>query len=582
MSEHETKQDLYENIYSRWLSEADMPLELKEELLQIQDQFKEVEDRFYKDLEFGTAGIRGLLGAGTNRINVYTVRKTAQGLARYVREHGQAAMDRGIAIAYDSRKYSKEFAGEIANLLARNGIKVYVFQEISPTPLLSYAIRKLGAFAGLVITASHNPPMYNGIKVYNEEGGQINEESARRIYEKIQEIADPLRIDTPRDNKAEAAETVAIGAELFESYLNDVEGLLQQRARNEAQGHSLSIVYTPLHGAGAKLVPSLLKRAGFGCVHIVSEQEQPDWRFPTVNAPNPEDPDVFALALTLAEEKRADVILATDPDADRLGVLARTAQGYSRLNGNQLGALVLHYLLEQKAAQGELAENGLLLKTIVTSDLGQRIAESHQVKTINTVTGFKFIADKIEECKRTGEHTFLFGYEESYGYLAGDFVRDKDAVQMTAIVSEMVLFYKGQGKDLFQVLEEIYEKYGYYQEELLSFTLPGKEGQEKIQAIMSALRHELPEQIAGIAVRAVEDYQQQTKIMVQNRRTEPLELPSANVVKILLADGSWVAIRPSGTEPKIKIYLSAFSQDTKQDADAKLSALQDALSEMFR
>jgi phosphoglucomutase len=527
--------------------------------------------------------MRGILGAGTNRLNVYTVRKAAAGLANYVMKQGQKAKEKGIVIAYDSRKYSKEFADEITGLLVRKGIKVYLFQEICPTPLLSFAIRYIHAFAGIVITASHNPPEYNGIKVYNQDGGQITEEAARDIYTEIQKIADPLLIPAVDTEKNEGSnEPIAIGDDLFEAYMDQVEALLHNRPLIQAEGESLGIVYTPLHGTGNKVIRTILKRVGFSNVHIVEQQEKPDSRFPTVKAPNPEEREVFELALLLAEEKQADVVMATDPDADRLGVLVKTGDGYQLLNGNQLGALLLHYLLEQTKARGIQIRKGLLLKTIVTSDLGEKIAAMYGLQTFNTLTGFKYIGEKMQECRNTGSHTFFFGYEESYGYLAGDFVRDKDAVQITAIVAEMALFYKRHGKDLFCVLEEIYAQHGFYCEELLSITLAGKEGQKQIQECLSSLRQNLPKEVAGIPVQAVEDYFQQVKFARKTEQTEALHLPKANVVKIILEDESWITVRPSGTEPKMKVYFSAVSQHSKKEAEEKLAAFQTAWAELIQ
>ncbi|MDR7314353.1 phospho-sugar mutase [Brevibacillus nitrificans] len=564
-------------VFTRWLSHREMPTDLHEELQQIGTNKEEIEERFYKQLEFGTGGMRGIIGAGTNRLNVYTVRRAAQGIARYLQQKGEAAAKQGIAIAYDSRKYSEEFAGQMASLFAHSGIKVYLFHEMVPTPLLSFAIRYLHASAGIVITASHNPPEYNGIKVYNQLGGQITEQDAQDIYDEIQASGDPLEIPQPPVTPGDQ-QIVMIGSEVVEAYNRQVEQLLRQRPLIQEKGSSLSIVYTPLHGTGRKLIPELLKRVGFTRVHVVEEQATADSRFPTVKAPNPEEREVFDLALILASKTQADLIMATDPDADRLGVLVKNDSAYEMVNGNQLGALLLHYLLQQAGSHTD----GLMLKTIVTSDLGQRIAESHGVKTINTLTGFKYIGEKMEECCTEGSHTFVFGYEESYGYLAGDFVRDKDAVQIVVLVAEMALYYQQQGKNLFRILEDIYQTYGYYREELVSLTLSGREGREQMEECLTNLRSNPPRQLAGYVVETVEDYERQIKTRVETGQEETLDLPKSNVIKFILADRSWVAVRPSGTEPKMKVYLSTNAPTSDEDAREKMAALRGALSELIR
>ncbi|MED4753013.1 phospho-sugar mutase [Brevibacillus choshinensis] len=569
--------------YSRWLKHTSMPTDLLDELQRIQSDSTEIEERFYKDLEFGTGGMRGIIGAGTNRLNIYTVRRAAQGFAHYLSKKGEKATQKGVAIAYDSRKYSREFACEMATLLAHTGIKVYLFPDIAPTPLLSFAIRHLQASAGLVLTASHNPPEYNGIKVYNQDGGQITEEDAQSIYAEIQAIGDPLVLPVITGSTDSADERIiSIGNEVVEAYCQQVEQLLHQRALIEENGDSLSIVYTPLHGTGVKVIPDLLKRVGFTRVQIVGEQATADPRFPTVKAPNPEEPEAFELALQLASEKQADLIMATDPDADRLGVLVKTGTKYEMVNGNQLGAMLLYYLLGQSVVKGRTIQNGLVLKTIVTSDLGEKIAESYGVETLQTLTGFKYIGEKIEECCSLGSRTFVFGYEESYGYLAGDFVRDKDAVQITVLVAEMALYYQQRGKDLFQVLEEIYSKFGYYREELHSLTVAGKEGREQMEESIANLRKNPPEQLAGYAVSVIEDYELQIKKVMGTGQVEPLFFPKANVIKIILADGSWMTVRPSGTEPKMKVYLSTNSPYNKEQAEEKMSLLQGALPDLIR
>lgn len=568
--------------YNRWLRHAGMPTDLLEELRQIGSDSREVEDRFYKHLEFGTGGMRGVIGAGTNRINVYTVRRAAHGIARYLDKKGETAKSKGVAIAYDSRKYSDVFALQVAAILAHSGNRVYLFQHLAPTPLLSFAIRHLQASAGIVITASHNPSEYNGIKVYNEEGGQITEQDAADIYAEIQRTGDPLLLPEEDPAASDRADAIAtIGKEITEAYAQRVEQLLCQRPLIKAEGDSLSIVYTPLHGTGIQVIPDLLRRVGFSRVHLVPQQAKPDSEFPTVKAPNPEERDAFALALSLASEKQADLVMATDPDADRLGVLVKTKHGYEMLNGNQLGALLLHYLLEQSSSKGRPLQDGLVLKTIVTSDLGGKIAESYGVTTENTLTGFKYIGEKIQECQTTGSHTFVFGYEESYGYLAGDFVRDKDAVQIAVLVAEMVLVHRRRGKNLFEVLEEIYATYGYFREELLSLTIEGRAGRQEMEESIARLRENPVKQVAGYGVHAVEDYERRERTVIGTGETQPLSLPRSNVIKIIMQDGSWIAVRPSGTEPKMKVYFSAYSPSSMAEADAKMAAFQAAVPDLI-
>ncbi|MET3287801.1 UNVERIFIED_CONTAM: phosphoglucomutase [Brevibacillus sp. OAP136] len=574
----------YMQEYYRWLAHGDMSTELKEELEHIRSLPAEIEDRFHKELEFGTAGLRGLIGAGTNRMNRYTVRKAALGFAQYICRQGEAAKRQGVVIAYDSRLNSYSFADEIMQILVQRGISVWFFQELAPTPLLSFAIRYYGAFAGIVVTASHNPPEYNGLKVYTQYGGQMTDHIASEVYRDIQQVGDTLLMDTSSDWLCSSGrgEIRMIGDELFAAYGVQVERLLVQRQLIESAGDELCIVYTPLHGTGKKVVSQLLANSGFRNVYLVSEQAEPDSRFPTVMAPNPEDPAVFESALRLAQEKQADLVIATDPDADRLGVMVKTGDGFRMLNGNQLGVLLLHYRLDQLSEKGQLPSNGRFIKTIVTSDLGEKIANKYKVVTENTLTGFKYIGEKMEAYEQEGTGRFLFGYEESFGYLAGDFVRDKDAVQIAAIVAEMVLVYKRAGKDLFRVLEEIYVEFGYYTEELLSVTLLGKQGQELIQEQLASLRQNLPTEIGGIQVRLVEDYKTGQKINRKTSEMTKLPLPPSNVIKLIMVDGSWLTIRPSGTEPKMKVYLSANAAQSEQDANEKLQRLKAGIKQLIR
>ncbi|GBF12146.1 phospho-sugar mutase [Tepidibacillus infernus] len=552
--------------YETWLQYDNLQPELMEELQQIEGNMKEIEERFYKNLEFGTGGLRGIIGAGTNRMNIYTVRKATMGLTNCIIEQGEKAIKQGVVIAYDSRRYSQTFAEESAKVLATHGVQVYLFNELRPTPLLSFAVRHLHAFAGIVITASHNPSEYNGYKVYNTDGNQITEEMAEQIYHQMTNVKDILHISVePLDQLLEQGLIHYIGKEIDNEYAKNVRSLLLNQDLIAQSGKELSIIYTPLHGTGNKPVREILHQVGFTNLHIVKEQEHPDPNFSTVKAPNPEEREVFHLALQLAKEKNADIIMATDPDADRLGVLVKNGEEYEALNGNQLGAIILYYLLNEKAKKGILPENGVMVNTIVTSDLGEKIASAFHIATEKTLTGFKYIGEKIKEYRETGQYTFLFGYEESYGYLAGDFVRDKDAVQITAIVAEMALVYKLEGKSLLDILDEVYQRFGYYKEDLVSITLKGIEGSNKIKEIVTSFRENPPKELIGMKVKSVEDY-----------LLSPMGLPKSNVLKIIFEDDAWIAIRPSGTEPKLKFYFSMVS-NSPLSVQEKLKQLKEAV-----
>ncbi len=571
---------MYIEQYQKWLTHEKLLPEFKEELEVIAEQKAEIEDRFYKNLEFGTGGIRGIIGAGTNRMNTYTVRKATLGLAQFIVKQGQSAMKQGVVIAYDSRRFSTEFAKEAARILAMNQIKVYLFDSLRPTPVLSYAVRHLKAYSGIVITASHNPPEYNGYKVYNEDGNQITEEMAAAVLSEIASIECILDLDVESFEHLHSTQMIEIiGTEIDQAYDQLVIGLLQNQELILEKGANLNIVYTPLHGTGYEPVQRILKQVGFTHLAIVEEQKNPDPNFSTVKAPNPEERDVYELAISLAEKVHGDIIMANDPDADRLGVLVKTEKGYEALNGNQLGALLLYYLLDQRKAKGNLPANGALIKTIVTSDLGNRIAEKYQIITENTLTGFKYIGERIKEYEETNAHTFLFGYEESYGYLAGDFVRDKDAVQITVLVAEMALYYKQQGKTLFDLLESIYQEIGYYQEDLKSITLKGIDGANKINEIVALFREKQPTEIDGIMVAVIEDYLTGIAHDFKEQQERELTLPKSNVIKIILEDHSWIAIRPSGTEPKLKFYFSANDQ-SKGEVKQKIEHLKAAVMKL--
>lgn len=514
----------------------------------------ELEDRFYKDLEFGTGGLRGLIGAGTNRMNRYTVRQATQGLAAYIKQQGRREAARSVVIAYDSRYLSYEFALEAALVLNANGIPAYLWESLRPTPMLSFAVRELGATAGIVITASHNPPQYNGYKVYWQDGGQVPPELARAIQEEIRGITDITSI-RPMD-EAEARERGLlrdVPRWVDDRYTERLLGLLTVDGGLRA---GCNVLYTPLHGTGSIPVRRVLTEAGFH-VTVVPEQEHPDANFPTVAYPNPEEPKVFELALRRAAVEEPDVIMATDPDADRLGVMARDRAGqYRLLSGNHLGALLVDYLLSRRAAMGTLPVNGAVVKTIATSNLVVPMCREYGVSVVNTHTGFKFIGDKIHEWEETGEHSFLFGFEESYGYLGATFVRDKDAVMAALLVAEATAHHKSKGRTLYEALERIWAQYGYFAEDLHSVTLPGKEGQAAIARMMADLRRASPRAFGGVPVCCTDDYASGVGFDHRRGATYGLTLGRADVLHYRFADGGFVMVRPSGTEPKLKVYLS--------------------------
>lgn len=555
------------NLYEEWMS-IDLPKELKEELISIFEEEKEIEDRFYQYLSFGTGGMRGLLGAGTNRINIFTIRRVAEGLARFVESKGDLAKVRGIVIAYDTRHFSYEFAIETARVLGAHGITSYVYKESRPTPQLSFSVRELNAFAGVVITASHNPKQYNGFKVYGEDGAQLVPSGANAIVEHMEGIDNIFDISI-------ADIAILENQGLFNWILEDLDEKYMKNLLtlkdNDDIDLNMNIVYTPLHGSGLVPVREGLKQFGFSNIHIVEQQAVQDGAFPTVSYPNPEEAAAFQLAIELGEQVGADLLLATDPDADRLGVAVRNDNRYELLTGNQLGALLLHYVLSTKQRSGMLPEDGAMIKTIVTSELGAKIAEHFNVSTVNTLTGFKYIAEKIAQYEKTNEYTFLFGYEESYGYLIKTFARDKDAVQVALKVAEMAAHYTKQGKTLLDALNDLYAQFGYYREALVSKVFEGKDGQEKMKAILDNLRKDIPSEIAGLTVVRVEDYLSSTTTFVDGT-IEAITLPKENVLKFVLEDDSWIAIRPSGTEPKCKYYFGVVA-DSNRIAEERLEQL---------
>ena len=554
-------------FFEMWKNQ-NLPRDIIEELLLIEEDNKAIEDCFYQYVSFGTGGVRGILGAGTNRMNIYTIRRVAEGLARYISSNGEEAKKRGVAIAYDTRHFSYEFAVETARVLGIHGITSYVYKETRPTPQLSFTVRELNAFAGVVITASHNPKQYNGFKVYGEDGAQLVPTGANAIIEHMNQISDIFAIEV-----ADVTELEQQG--LFHWVLEDLDekfmnNLLTLKNNNDIN-YNMKLVYTPLHGAGLVPVVEGLKQFGFNEIHVVEEQAVQDGAFPTVSFPNPEEAAAFSMAIELGNQVGADLLLATDPDADRLGVAVRNGNSYELLTGNQLGALLLNYILQTKQQNGTLPADGAMLKTIVTSELGATIAAHYNITTVNTLTGFKYIAEKVAEFEMTKAHTYLFGYEESYGYLIETFVRDKDAVQVALKVAEMAAYYSTQEKTLLEALEELYEQFGYYKEALVSKTFEGKDGQEQMKAILNNYRLNTPKEIAGVAVVSVEDYLTGIATL-HDGTTEPITLPKENVLKFVLEDNSWIAIRPSGTEPKCKFYFGIV-KDSKEEAEKAMDNL---------
>lgn len=553
--------------YQLWLEDPAIDSATKEELRSIQGDAKEIEDRFYKDLEFGTGGLRGVIGAGTNRINVYTVGRASQGLAEYVLQTGAVAPS--IVIAYDSRNMSPEFALESALVFAGNGIKAYVFEALRPTPELSFAVRHLGASAGVVVTASHNPPEYNGYKAYGADGGQLTPDAAEQVIKRVEDIDSFNKVKKLSQAEAEAQGLLQwIGKEFDGKYIDAVTAMSQNPDVVRQMSPDFRIVYTPLHGAGNLPVRQTLQAIGFDQVQVVAQQELPDPQFSTVKSPNPEEKEAFTLAIKQAKAWNADIIIGTDPDCDRMGAVVKDPNGdYFVLTGNQSGAIMVNYLLHSMKARGTLPQNGVVIKTIVTSEMGAAIAEHYGIPTLNTLTGFKYIGEKMTEFEQTGEHEFLFGYEESYGYLAGNYARDKDAVIASMLICEAAAYYKKQGKSLYEVLQELYASFGYFLEKLESKTLKGKDGVEQIARTMEAWRSNPPSDIQGKKVMEMEDYSKGIH-----------SLPQANVLKFKLEDGSWFCLRPSGTEPKIKFYFAVQGTSGPQAAEQLNGIIQDVLS----
>ena len=534
---------------------------------------KEKEEAFYAPLEFGTAGMRGIVGPGINRMNIYTVRQATEGLARLIETYGEEAKKRGVAIAHDSRHFSPEFALESAKVLVKHGIKAYVFEDLRPTPELSYAVRHLHTFAGIMITASHNPAAYNGYKVYGEDGGQMPPKDADALTEFVRQVENPLAVDVVTKEELEQSALFEwIGEAVDAAYLEEIKSVSVNPALL-SNTKDLSVVYTPLHGTGLMLTKRALDQAGFTGLQIVSEQATPDGDFTTVKSPNPEEAGAFEYAIRLGDETKADVLLATDPDADRMGAAVRQPDGtYQVITGNQIAAILLDYLLFAHQKAGTLPANAAAVKSIVSSELPTVIAEHYGAKMVNVLTGFKFIAEQIKNYEETNAHTFMFGFEESYGYLVQPFVRDKDAIQAVLLLTEVAAHFKSEGKTLYDGLQALYEKYGYFLEKTISVTVQGLEGPAKIKALLDGLRKEVPSNFGGIKVALAQDFAVNQQVDAEGIVSE-IGLPTSNVLKYILEDGSWIAVRPSGTEPKIKFYMGVKAA-TQEEAEEKLAKFQ--------
>ncbi len=568
------------STYEFWVEDSCFDEDTKKELRGIAGDADEIEERFYRDLEFGTGGLRGIIGAGTNRMNIYTVRKATQGLANFIIK--EQAQEKGVAIAYDSRNMSPEFAQEAALCLAANGIKAYIFPSLRPTPMLSFALRELGCTAGIVVTASHNPPEYNGYKVYWEDGAQITAPKDREIIREVNAITDYAMVNTMEKEAAEAAGLYqVIGEEIDDQYMEALKNLVLRPEMIKKEAKDLKIVYTPLHGTGNLPVRRVLCELGFGNVYVVKEQELPDGNFPTVSYPNPEDKDAFTLALKLAKEVDADVVLATDPDADRLGVYAKdTKTGeYVSFTGNMSGMLILEYRLARSKAMGTLPKNGAVVTTIVSGKMAREIVKDYQVDLIETLTGFKYIGEQIKFFEQNREHEYVFGYEESYGCLVGTHARDKDAVVAVMALCEVAAYCKSQGMTLCDKMNELFETYGYYREDLCTVTLKGQEGAKQIAAMMEHIRNDVPKSIGGLTVVQFRDYREDAKIDMADGRKETTGLPKSDVLYFELEDNAWCCIRPSGTEPKIKFYMGVKGSD-EEEAAGKLKFLTEAVKNL--
>ncbi len=563
----------YMENYEKWLASDVLDDAAKAELITVKEDAKELEDRFYRELEFGTAGMRGVLGTGTNRINIYNVRQASHGVAAYVNKEGKEAAEKGVLIGYDTRIMSREFAEETAKVLAKAGVKVYLFDTVHSVPEVSFGIRELGCAAGVMVTASHNPKEYNGYKVYGPDGGQLPPEAVQTVIDAMNAI-DVFDVEyTTLDDAIASGMVEVVGPELNEKFLETVK---TQQLNPEAVAEvadTFKLIYTPFHGTGSRPVKEILKRIGFKNVLVVKEQDTEDGNFPTVKSPNPENKEGFTLAIEMAKANDVDVIIGTDPDCDRVGIVVRDAEGvYRTLTGNQTGALLVEYILRSKEEQGKLPADGVVIKTIVTTELAAAIAKAYGMEIMNVLTGFKYIGEKMTEFAEKKNHTYLIGFEESYGYLVGNHARDKDGVVASMLIAEMAAYYKTKGKSLYEALQDVYKKYGYYAEKTMSYTMPGKDGMERMAAILAGLRENAPASVNGLNVVKTTDYQMQT--ITENGAVSPLTgLPKSNVLRYDLSDGkSYFIVRPSGTEPKIKLYLGTFA-DSFDNAMALIDAI---------
>lgn len=572
----------WEETYTIWNKRPDLAPEVREDLDKIANDNEALEDAFYTPMEFGTAGMRGLIGAGINRMNIYTVRQATEGLARFMDTLDEETKLRGVAISYDSRHMSQEFAFEAARVLGAHGIPSFVFESLRPTPELSFTVRHLHAYAGIMITASHNPKQYNGYKIYGEDGAQMPPKESDMITNYIREVDDLFAVEVADKDALINDNTLqVIGSEVDEVYLENAKEVTIDRELVAEEGKTMKLVFTPLHGTGGMLGEKALRQAGFEDFTMVPEQAMPDPEFSTVEHPNPEFTEAFDLAIKLGKSQKADLLVAVDPDADRLGAAVRQPDGeYELLTGNQIAALMLNYILTARKKAGNLSANGALVKSIVSSEFAAKVAADFGIETINVLTGFKFIAEQIQHFEETNEHSFMLGFEESYGYLIRPFVRDKDAIQSLVLLAEVAAFYKKQGKNLYDGLQELFEKYGYFAEKTIALTFDGIEGAQEIKDLMAKFRQELPTDFAGYKVIAAEDYQASSRQDAEGNVTT-INLPKSNVLKYFLEDGTWIAVRPSGTEPKIKFYIG--TQGTSEaDAQAKCEKFEKAINDFIK
>ena len=568
----------WKETYYTWKDYADLDAELKDELANLAGNDAALEDAFYTPMEFGTAGMRGLLGAGINRMNIYTVRQATAGLAAFMLTLDEATRNRGVAISYDSRHHSQDFAFEAARVLGAQGIPTFVFESLRPTPELSFTVRHLHTYAGIMITASHNPKEYNGYKIYGEDGAQMPPKESDLITKYIRKVDDLFAIKVAsKEELIDAGVLKVIGAEVDQDYLDQVKTVTINKELVAEEGKTMKLIFSPLHGTGAMLGEKALRQAGFENFTMVPEQSKPDPDFTTVKKPNPEDPAAFNLAIELGKKEGADLLVAVDPDADRLGAAVRQPNGdYQLLTGNQIAAVMLNYILTAHKEAGSLPANAAAVKSIVSSEFATKVAASYGVEMINVLTGFKFIAEQIKHFEDTNEHTFMMGFEESYGYLVRPFVRDKDAIQSLVMLAEVAAYYKKQGKNLYDGLQELFEKHGYYAEKTISLTFDGVEGAKEIADLMTKFRNDAPSEFAGYEVAALEDFAKSEKRLADGTVTK-IDLPTSNVLKYILADGTWIAVRPSGTEPKIKFYIGT-QADSLAKAEEKRAAFEDAIT----